>query len=246
MQFRNFALGLIFAGFALFAASCVPPELLQDPRNMTQELRTTDDFNAIRLCCGMRLELTQGDETRVELEGNERTLTNVDTFVRNNTLIIEFKRSSMFFSPRRNGQVTAYITVPTLRALELSGGSRGVADLIQSDDLNLELSGGSNMEIETLTAEELEVDLSGGAQISIDDGSITNQTISASGGSQYLLEDVQSITADLDLSGGSRARISVSESLRVDASGGSTLAYHGRPQVDQDSSGGSQIRSLGQ
>lgn len=212
--------------------------------NVIREARMVDSFTELNICCGMYLEVTQGDETSVELEADENLLPEIETIVRGEQLTVQFRSRITFMPQFRSGRITIYVTMPEVRALELSGGSNGTIEALQTDDLRLDLSGGSRLSIDTLTAEQLTAELSGGAEIRVGDGTVTEQTVNVSGGGEYLLEDVRSDIANLDLSGGSRAEIWVLERLRVDASGGSNLTYRGSPTTEQDISGGSRVRSV--
>lgn len=233
----------LFVCMALLVASCSGISLPSESGNRVREERVVDDFTAVSICCGMKLEFTQGAQTTVVLEGDETLLSDVETFVQGEELTVRFRQPFPFFSFQRNRALTVLISAPTLQGLDLSGGSQAKSDNLAADQLHLDISGGSHINIATLQADRLRAELSGGAEVSIDVGTVNQQEVDASGGSHYRLEKVQSSSATLDLSGGSEARIRVSETLHVNASGGSELDYSGSPTVDQDVSGGSRVRS---
>lgn len=237
---------MIFFMLIALSVGCSPLLIRPDFGRVVQQDWSVDSFEAVNLCCGMHLELTQSEQTMVKIEGDEAILNELEVLVRNDKLTIQF-RSRFNLVPRLNNrQVTIYITTPNLHALELSGGSQGKIGILQTTDLQLSLSGGSQLAIVELDATTLTSDLSGGSRLSVEAGNVDGQIADASGGSRYLLEKVQSERAELDFSGGARARIRVSTMLRVDASGGSDVAYHGSPALEQHISGGSRVRSLGE
>jgi hypothetical protein len=229
---------------ALVSAGCAGMTLPPGSGNVVREERSVAEFTAISVCCGMQLEFTQGDQTTVELEGDDNLLAEVETVMEGDQLIVRFQRPFTVFSFMGNERIRVYVTAPTLEGLDLSGGAHGKAAAIETETLRLMASGGSQVDIDLLQADDFVVDLSGGAEVAITDGTVVRQAVEASGGSQYHLENVQSSSAELNFSGGSQATIRVSETLRIDASGGSQIAYHGAPTVDQNSSGGSQVRAL--
>ncbi len=243
MRRHNFTLSALLVCAVLLVVGCSGMTALPESGNRVGEERSVDDFVAVSICCGMKLEFTQGDQTTVALEGDESLLQDIETFVQGGQLTVRFRRPFSFFSFQRSGGLTVLISASTLQGLDLSGGAQAKIDTLATDQLQLDVSGGSRITIATVQAEQLRTALSGGAEVTIDAGTIDQQTVDASGGSHYRLEKVQSSSATLDLSGGSEARIRVSEVLHVNASGGSKLDYTGSPTVDQDVSGGSRVRA---
>ena len=222
---RRFVMISTLLTLALLVSACPNFSMLQGSGNVVRITREASDFTAIEVCCGMQLTLTQGEPTTVELEGDDNILPEIETIVRGDVLTVQFRQRVNLWTNTRT-PIRVYVTMPTISAIEVSGGGTASAPTISSDELQLTLSGG--------------------ARATIGAGVVTEQTVDASGGSQYLAEDLQSERAHLEISGGSRARVWASESLVVDASGGSNVAYYGRPDVDQDTSGGSDIDSLGE
>lgn len=230
---------------ALSLTACANFAMVQGSGNVIRENREVAAFSAIDICCGMRLEFTQGEPVSVELEGDDNILAEIETVVRDDVLIIQFRQRLNLWTNTRTPLV-AYVTAPTLNGLEVSGGGAANVPTLNGERLQLTLSGGSHADLAELQLNELNADLSGGARATIQAGTVDNQQIDASGGSHYLADDLASGAARLEISGGSRARIWVSDELTVDASGGSNVAYYGRPLVNQDSSGGSRIDALGE
>lgn len=246
MSIQRTKLPALLLALILFTTGCVDLVVPTASGNVIREERTVDAFTEISVCCGMRLELTQGDQPTVAIEADETLLPEIETTVRGEQLTVQL-RSSFSLMPRlRSGRVTVYVTTPNVRALDLSGGSNGTMERLQGEDLHIDLSGGSHLTIDTVTAAHLTAELSGGAQVQVDAGTITEQQVDVSGGGQYRLENVQSDSIVVDLSGGSRAEVWARETLRVDASGGSNLTYRGAPVMEQDISGGSRVRAVGE
>lgn len=90
-------------------------------------------------------------------------------------------------------------------------------------------SGGSTVTSEDpLRADELDLSLSGGSYAELS-GFVGVLSCRLSGGSRAMLGSLRSVSLDADLSGGSVAYVCVTESLSLDASGGSALYYEGDP-----------------
>jgi len=241
---------LLFPIFIVLSVGCSPLILSSDSSKVIQKEWPVDSFEAVNICCGIHLELTQeegtqGEGTTITTEGSETMIDELEVFVRDNELIVQFRPRFKLIPRFNNRQITVYGTTPVLSAVTLSGGSQGKIDPLHTTDLQLSLSGGSQLVIDTVNVATVTSDLSGGSQLSVAAGTIEQQNANVSGGSRYLLEEVQSERADLDVSGGGQARIRVATTLHVDASGGSDIAFHGSPTLDQSISGGSRVRSLG-
>lgn len=230
--------------------------------NVISETREVSDFEQVEVCCGMQLVLTQGDETRLTLEADDNILPEIETLVRGGTLTVRFRTNVGFLNFRLSQPATVYLQMPTIHgvtisgggsletdrietdriALEFSGGSRGMMREVQAESIDLLTSGGGQVEIDTVDADTLDVEVSGGGRTTINGGTVTNQRIVASGGSHYLASALENETATLEVSGGGEAKVWVTEVLRVQASGGSNVEYTGNPTIDQQLSGGSELR----
>ena len=119
-------------------------------------------------------------------------------------------------------QLKAEITLPTIKNIQLSGGTIANAQNINLNDT-------------------LGIDLSGGSQVTMT-GQATDLTLSGSGGSIMRLGDLQANNATVDYSGGSQGTVNLNGKLDISLSGGSQLHYKGNPTLGTvDSSGGSII-----
>ena len=237
---------ILLLSTALLGVACSPLLLPPASGEIVRQTHTVAPFTAINICCGMHLLLTQGETPSVELEGDEAILDGIEVVVRSDELVVQLRPRFNLVPRLGNRLVTVYVTAPDVQSLVLSGGSQGEINLLQGTELQVTLSGGSQLAIAEVAATTLTSDLSGGAQLAIATGHLDTQIVDASGGSRYLVEEVQSDRAELDFSGGSRARLQVASVLWVDASGGSDVAYHGTPALEQTVSGGSRVRSLGE
>ena len=68
-----------------------------------------------------------------------------------------------------------------------------------------------------------------------------DSTADASGASELSAFDLNADNADLKLSGASEAEVTAGTTLKVTASGGSSVTYRGNAQVTQDATGGSSV-----
>ena len=232
--------------------------------SMATEVRDVSSFDKVSVCCGMHLLLDQGEPANLQLEGDENVLSRIRTYVKGDTLIVDYQPGLWIFRPDR--RVRVYVTAPEVRGVDTSGGSSlsasdlatdrfdlstsggGSVDIasLEADTASLSMSGGGRAKIESLNVDTLDLSLAGGSQVEVASGETEDQIADLSGGSGYSAPDLKSQTAELNVAGGSNATIWVVESLDVNASGGSKVQIYGAPRITQDTSGGSRIQSLGE
>jgi hypothetical protein len=213
------------------------------------ETRDLTDFDSIEVGGGVDLVLQQGDDYHVEVAAEEGDLGELITEVRNGTLHIQrdFPDSGW---PGWRGRgwdwddegYSATVTLPVLESLRASGGSNvETAGTFSGDRITLRASGGSDLTLD-VAVDTLRVTASGGSDLDIS-GSANLLRVESSGGSDLDASDLIAKEADVRSSGGSDARVSVTESIIADASGGSDIQYSGDPQYeDIDTSGQGDVR----
>lgn len=232
--------------------------------NVVTESRTVTDFEQVEVCCGMELRLTQGDDVQLTLEADDNLLPEIETVVRDGTLLVRFRSRLGLFNLHLSRPIIVNLQMPTIHGIAISGGgsleterleterltlafsggSQGAIGDVQAENVDLSTSGGGQVTIDNIDLDTLDLEVSGGGHTTIANGAITNQRVSLSGGSHYDGAAVEGETATLDLSGGAEARVWVTERLVVQASGGSQVEYTGNPALEQSLSGGSQLRAV--
>ena len=212
--------------------------------NIVTETREVDGFDRVEICCGLKLNLLQGEPTTVSITGDDNIVPEIQTNVRGDTLIVSWDATFDRHHPTQ--QVVVDVTMAVVEGVELSGGAALESATLTTDQFALKTSGGSRAEIDSLVAGTFELDSSGGSNTSIDSGQVGDQKVRLNGGDSLDAAKMESQRADIGVSGGSDITIWVTESLVLKASGGSKVTYYGSPTVEQDVSGGSQVQSKGE
>jgi hypothetical protein len=185
--------------------------------NAKAEKRNVTGFKKIDAGGAFQLEIVAGKEFSVEIEADDNVLPLIKTEVRGDTLHIE-RENKISFNTNR---LVAKISLPELNGLNVSGASRARISGVVADDLKLEASGASRIEISGV-AEEVDADLSGASRLEAG--------------------NLQVERAEVDASGASTANVFVSESIKAEASGASSISYAGNPKsVDKNASGASSV-----
>jgi hypothetical protein len=184
----------------------------------------------------LEIEVIRGDNFSVIAKGDTRNLSDLIAEERNGKLEIRYRTTR-----NRRYSTRIFITMPDFQEADFSGASQiSIIGFYSEPEVRIKLSGASNANI-SLEANTLHLDLSGASQVRLYSGFSNNLNVFLSGASTLRAFDFSAQRADLRLSGASVAEVLVLQSLRVDASGGSTVRYRGEPLVEQILSGGSRV-----
>jgi hypothetical protein len=190
----------------------------------------------------MHLILSQSDEERIVIGGEENILPFIESYVEDGLLVVRYERGRSY---RPQHPVRVHATMLEVKEITASGGSFVLTENIQSDSLAIVLSGGGVGEFMSVETDLLSVNFSGGSH-GILSGSAAEQSVNVSGGGRYQASQLESNSAQVSLSGGAGGTVWVKGSLDAILSGGSILEYYGEPPVAEQLSGGSRIQYLGQ
>ena len=183
------------------------------------EKRTPGAFKRVEAGGTVHLTVVGGrEEPSVEVYGEDNVLATVETAIEGDTLKIGTKFS--LFAPRPTKPIRVSVLTPTLETLSLSGAVSGSLENLEADRLTLELSGASRL----------------GAT-----GRAGVLRLSLSGASFFRGPKFEAENAVVDASGASEALVHAKRTLKVEASGASTVRYLGEPKVESKLSGASQV-----
>jgi hypothetical protein len=229
--------------------------------NGSGEMATWDmdylDFNRLEIGSAFDTKITYDSEFLVRITIDKKLYEYLKIDQRGDTLRIRLKSGYAYHNTKQQ----AFITLPDLRYLSLSGASKAeVNGFSMTHNLDFSLSGGSKMELGHTLAGNCGFSLSGASSangsVEMNNGKFNisgeswiqitgsgdSVTIDASGASEVTLGELTTTDADVHLSGASHALINVSERMDVHLSGGSELEYIGSPKLGElDMSGDSQL-----
>lgn len=207
-----FSGGCGFAGFNGFAGDGV-----QGSGILKSEQRAVSGFSKVEVGGAIRIEVTAQKDFSVSVEADDNVLPLIKTEVSGDTLKIYREKGS---SSKVGVKVT--ISMPDVKAINLSGASTAFISGAKTDSLELEASGASKIKI---------------------DGEAKDLNSDASGASGIDAENLRVENADVEASGASSTTISAIDELKADASGASTIYYTGEPKnINQKSSGASSVK----
>lgn len=203
---------------------------------ISKETRNISSFDQIEVSGGFTVILTQGLTENVEIEADENLFDLITTEVRGGVLDISSKENI-----KGSRDVKIYVEVKDLTRVQLSG----AVDLRSGNDLTFDRlaingSGASSLDL-TLQVTSLEAELSGANDITLV-GKAKDFYAKLSGASDLKSFDFEVNNAEIKVTGAGDARVSASETLKVNISGAGSVTYKGDPRIEQNISGAGSLK----
>ena len=221
-----------------------PPAAEGEDQNVqVTETRQLGEFTKIDMDGGAKVNLVQGNEHSVVVEGSRRVVDQVVTEVNDGVLDIHYRDRKLF--ENWSERLTLTITFTNLSDFSLDGGVELKADNLDLEDLTIVINGGASVRMSNFLANTLSMSLSGGGDIHVA-GVVENQTINVSGGTNYQAEDLESANVNVEIAGAANVVVWATETLNLDLAGAYSVSYWGSPQITQSIGGIGQVKALGE
>lgn len=207
-----------------------------------KETRNVKGFTRISYGISGTLNVRIGPEFSVVLEGDKDDLEVILTDVSDGRLRIRMENWRF----RINEKVNAYVTLPELTALSVSGSGRAeILDPVKdADNFSLSVSGSGKLYAKEIQADEFDCGISGSGDIIISGGgSVDRGDISISGSGSYNGPDLEIDHLEVSVSGSGNCVCKAGDSINARISGSGNVTYGGDPRVDARVSGSGRVRS---
>ncbi|MBK8506305.1 MAG: DUF2807 domain-containing protein [Saprospiraceae bacterium] len=199
-----------------------------------------DHFEGIRNGFSCDVYITQGNNQKVVVEGQQNILDNLRFEVSDKVLKIKYDKMV-----KRSEPVKIYITMNNLTEVSVSGSGSLVSTNRFSGlgDLDLRVSGSGNVKLE-VEARDIEMGVSGSGDITLE-GKANQMDISISGSGGVDSRNLDASTCKIQISGSGDATILVKDELDARISGSGNIRYRGdAAKVYSRVSGSGDIRSM--
>jgi len=203
---------------------------------VTTQNRTIGSFHALKVSGGIDVDLSQGNDIKLQVEADENLIENIRTVVKDGVLNIYPEESV-----RKAKVMKIHLTFRDIDAINASGG----CDITSTQKLDFttlqtDLSGGCDIKLE-LKVNNLVSKHNGGCDATFN-GEAENCTLKVSGGCDVKASDFHIKNCSVDASGGSDVWVYATGILDLKASGASDVTYAGSPsKVTKSASGASDI-----
>jgi Putative auto-transporter adhesin, head GIN domain len=204
---KKILLVLMIAHLLLSGCSVLPfnRQTVKGSGILASETRPVSGFDAIELASSADVRITFGDAETLSVEAEDNLLPLIQTRVRGDTLVIDFK-------PNTTVETTESIRV-TVTMKSLTAAS---------------LPGSGNITISGLNGGKVKVDLPGSGNITAD-GVVDSVNATLAGSGNILCGDLQAKSAWVRLDGSGNITVFASENLDASLNGSGNVNYRGNP-----------------
>lgn len=218
----------ILSFLSFFNSVAAQDKIVVDAQAQIREI--SGNFRELNVSGGVMVYLVKADQPALAVSARDQE--SLITTMENGVLTIRNK------TRLRNNHATAYLALPSLETVNLSGVSElRMEGKFSAPKLSFNLSGASEMRGDVET-DELSIMLSGSSD-ALMKGSAKNLTIVSSGASDFNGNELKTETAKVNASGASDANLYVTADLNVQASGASDIVYRGGAHVSNKALSGS-------
>jgi hypothetical protein len=209
-------------------------------KNTLKEERALEGFKKVNIGVAGDVYLRQGKTQKFEIEGDESTLTEIETTVSDGTLRVRFPNR---FFQTRDTRVKIYLTMQDVEGISISGSARLNAETaISANEINLNISGSGRVNIPELKANVVNSKISGSGGIQLGGSSvITENNITISGSGKLDMSELSANKASVTISGSGNCRLHVNDYLHARISGSGSIYYSGKPQIEARVSGSGKV-----
>ncbi len=224
----------------LFSA-CYQRETIRGNGNITSESRNVGGFKELELQGGMNVHLKKGEEEAIDVEGEENILPYVETFLRDEKLIIKYKDH---YNINARKPVTVSVTASRMEDIRITGSGdiTGEDRFSSNDEIEVGVTGSGNIKLE-LDAPAIEAKITGSGDIYLS-GNTRDIKCSTTGSGKIDATELKAENANVRSTGS--GNISVFASVRLDATvnGSGDIRYKGGATVSSKTNGSGSVRSI--
>lgn len=205
--------------------------------NITTDTRNVGDYEAISLSGFFDVELIDGKEGKITIQGDENIINHIKTEVKNGKLVIKAEKG-MNLTPSRNSKLLVTVPVEHINEATLSGSGDIVGKTtLVSNTFETSISGSGDISLK-VEAKELKASMSGSGDINLS-GSATDFTIRVSGSGDISAYDLQADYVKALVSGSADIKVTAKETIDARVSGSGDIRYRGNPKKIESKTSGS-------
>jgi len=209
--------------------------------NFITTSRTINDYDAITLTGWFDVEIVDGNEGDITLEGEENLLEYIKTEVKDGKLHIKSKNGVSLKPSFWNNGIKITVPVESINAVTLTGSGNITGDkIIKTTNFRTTMTGSGNITL-AIEATSTEANMTGSGNINLSGFSSSfNANIYGSGDIEAYKLEANNVNAVV--TGSADIKVTAKETLKARVSGSGDINYQGNPKkVDTKSSGSGTI-----
>ena len=230
--------------FSLFIIGCISTqrkEKISGNGNQVTLERTTKDYDQIAISGFFNIDLVDGKEGMLILEGEQNILDHIITEVNNKKLTIKVKNGYNLNPSSWKKGVSITIPVESITALCLSGSGEIVGKkTLKANYFETAMSGSGDITL-ALDVNSLNTSMSGSGDMALS-GKTIDLTVSISGSGNINAYDLFADNVDATVSGSANIKVTAKKEIIAKVSGSGDIDYRGNPEkIDTKVSGSGDI-----
>lgn len=208
--------------------------------NVTIE-RNTGDYDGVSVSGWFDVDLVDGSEGIVTLEGEENLLEYIITEVKNGKLVIKTEKGVNLKTSNWKSGIRITVPVESLSSVSMSGSGDIVGKTkIKSGDFSTAMSGSGDITLDIET-NSLTASMSGSGDITLS-GTTTDFEATISGSGDINAFDLEADYVNATVSGSADIQVTANKSIKARVSGSGDISYRGNPEkIDTKTSGSGDI-----
>ncbi|MEM8508356.1 MAG: head GIN domain-containing protein [Bacteroidota bacterium] len=205
--------------------------------------RSVGAYDYVALAGWFDVELVDGEEGELTLQGEENLLEYIKTEVKDGKLTIKQKKGVNLRPSSWNEGIIITVPVESVDGVSLSGSGDIVSKTtLTSDNFKTSISGSGDITLQ-VEAKSIDASMSGSGDMNLS-GKATDFEVSVSGSGDIKAYDLSAEFVDAQVSGSADIRVTANQMLKARVSGSGDIRYKGNPKkIDTKSSGSGDISS---
>lgn len=203
--------------------------------------RSVGDYDAIALAGWFDVDLVDGKEGEITLEGESNLLEYIKTEVKDGKLIIKVEKGVNLKPSSWDDGIRITVPVETISSLALSGSGDVVGKkTIKTDNFRTAMSGSGDITV-SVEANSVDAVMSGSGDITLS-GNTRDFEARISGSGDIKAYELEADNVDATVSGSADIKVTATKMLKARVSGSGDISYRGNPdKVDTKASGSGDI-----
>lgn len=203
--------------------------------------RSVGDYDAIALAGWFDVDLVDGKEGEITLEGESNLLEYIKTEVKDGKLVIKVEKGVNLKPSSWEEGIRITVPVETISSLALSGSGDVVGKkTIKTDNFRTAMSGSGDITV-SVEANSVDAVMSGSGDITLS-GNTRDFEARISGSGDIKAYELEADNVDATVSGSADIKVTATKMLKARVSGSGDISYRGNPdKVDTKASGSGDI-----
>jgi hypothetical protein len=206
------------------------------------EQREVAGFTRIGLSVSADVYITQGNQTSLEIQADEKSLQNLITQVEGDELVIKWKNNNYL-----NGEIIIKVTMKEIEELSIAGSGNIFANsIIQCKEITLSIAGSGSINLKDVSAGEIESNVAGSGDIILGGSNpVSEHTIEIAGSGDVSAKKLPTNEVTVNIAGSGNCYVHAVKELDVSIAGSGDVYYFGSPQVETNIIGSGNVEKLG-